>query len=486
MTALFPRNVVALTALALAILGPRGAGALGSAPASAPAAEASAAVVVSGQVEVRTDAGTFAPLPAGERPPSYKDIRAVSGMTALRFGDARVELAPGAVAVLQGRLEVQGAAGRKPAAKLLLRSGQLVATVPAGSLDQLLVLSGDNLVLVRAGGALAAAAGARSASRALHVVLYGGDAAYSAHGTWKPLTQGEVRRLAAPEPSTTRPTVAAPPWERDAAEASGGALALVTSDDARAPLRLRVGAVPAASGYVVEVARSEAFTETVARCELAAAGPVDTPPLPAGRYVARARALDAVGLPGAAGPTRPLRVLRVKLPPGSAVVGEAFTVPVGVPVVLDDPGGVELRRGKSPFEPAPAELVLDDDAPLRLVLRLVGDTATRSVLLTQRALRADVELGPKTAVWPFDPVTVSVLVHGPKPPGFEPRLTVRVNLAEVDATWRRDGDTWRTELEPRSPPGPWVVRVEAVDPQGGPLGRGFLEVVAASVPPRRR
>ena len=142
---------------------------------------------------------------------------------------------------------------------------------------------------------------------------------------------------------------------------------------------------------------------------------------------------------------------------------------------------LELRRENAGFLPAPSELVLDDDTPRRVVLRARGDASTLPILLTPRAISADVELGPKTAEWPLDPVKITVRVRGPVSPGFAPTLNVRVNRVLAAVTWKHAGDTWTTEVAPQAPPGPWVVRVEALDEQGAPLGRGFLEVIAASV-----
>lgn len=463
-----------LAALGAAIA-PAEASALGQRPA--PAADPGAPLVVAGTAETRLPGSAFRAIPRGERLPSHKELRAGDGPLVLRFGDAVVELAPGATLSLEGRLDVVGAVGRRPATKLFLRAGRLAVMVPTGSPDSVLVVSGDNLLLARAGARLSAVTGVRG-QRGMFVALDDGDAVYSSTGAWKPLTRGEVRHLATPDTSRTRPVVAAPAWDREEGPAGGGALGVVVAEGARASLHPRVAAVPGASGYVVEVARSETFAEIVARAEVPAPGPVELPPLAPGRYVARARAVDAVGLFGAAGVTRRLRVVRLELPAGSVPMDGAWAVPLGAPVRLDDPSDLEVRHAMAPFEPAPASFSLSDDAPERLVLRLRGDGATLPIVLAPRALQADVELGPKTAVWPDDPIRLRVSVRGPRPAGFEPRLVVRVNRDVVPVAWSRKGDAWTAELAPQKPPGPWVVRVEALDGDGASLGRGFLEVIA--------
>jgi hypothetical protein len=245
-------------------------------------------------------------------------------------------------------------------------------------------------------------------------------------------------------------------------------------------VRLRVGAVPGASAYVLEVARTEAFDDLCARSEARAPGLVESSPLPEGRYYARARAVDDDGFLGVASAPRRVRVARLELPPGAALGEEGLTLPLGAPVGLVDASDLEIRRELGRFEKAPPRLVLDDEAPRRVSLRLRGELDAVSLVLAPLDVSAEVDLGPKTAVWPIDPVSVTVRVRGPVPRTFEPRIIVRVNREEVHPTWQRDGDAWRAVLEPRQPPGPWVVRVEALGADGAPLGRGFLEVISAS------
>ena len=159
----------------------------------------------------------------------------------------------------------------------------------------------------------------------------------------------------------------------------------------------------------------------------------------------------------------------------------AWTSPRDRGALLDDPSGLELALGSRGFIHAPSEIGLSGQRSAFATLRLTGERASVPVRLTASTLHADVVVGPKTAIWPFDPIDIEVrLVDDQRlPPPTLRSSRSGVNLDETLVVWRRDGDVYRARLEPRSPPGPWVVRVEVADPYGSELGRGFVEVIAA-------
>jgi hypothetical protein len=99
--------------------------------------------------------------------------------------------------------------------------------------------------------------------------------------------------------------------------------------------------------------------------------------------------------------------------------------------------------------------------------------------LQRRALRADIEIGPKAARWPVDPVDITVTVRDPAglvdASAIVPTLHVLLGLTELPVIWARRGPVWTTRLAPRNV-GPTVVRVVAEDEFGNSLGRTFLEV----------
>ena len=94
-------------------------------------------------------------------------------------------------------------------------------------------------------------------------------------------------------------------------------------------------------------------------------------------------------------------------------------------------------------------------------------------------MTANIDLGPKTAVWPRDPVWISVRVESSSHAAvdYEPQVRVTVNLQEVPVVWQKGAGVMRGMVAPQGGNGPWVVRAEAKDGRGKELGFGALEVV---------
>jgi hypothetical protein len=125
-------------------------------------------------------------------------------------------------------------------------------------------------------------------------------------------------------------------------------------------------------------------------------------------------------------------------------------------------------------------VVMDAEPSHLFRFRLVGDPSSESsVELQRRALRADIEIGPKSARWPVDPVDITVTVRDPAglvdASAVTPKLRVLLGLTELPVPWNHRGPVWTARLAPRNV-GPTVVRVMAEDEFGNSLGRTFLEV----------
>jgi hypothetical protein len=303
----------------------------------------------------------------------------------------------------------------------------------------------------------------------------------AAQGVLKELPAGAmvVLRSGLPTPGAQAQTPG-PAWIAETGATSRGPLAIVHDDTTAVPFLLRFAQAPGASGYELEVAKDEAFTHLVTQRALGASETsVLTPPLEPGRYFARVRARAAGGLPGAAGPVRALRVTHLALPPGGSASGALVTVPRDRGVTLDDPEGLELATGSGGFFRALqtiGPITGTDSVSLRI--RIAGEPSFVPLTLAPHTVRAEVEIGPKLAHWPTDPVQIHVRLRNKSGASlqFEPINIVSVNLRKVPVTWTREGDSFRAVLAPIAEPGPWVVRVETTDPQGNELGRGFLEI----------
>jgi hypothetical protein len=285
------------------------------------------------------------------------------------------------------------------------------------------------------------------------------------------------------------PLPSAPAWAPESELAPSGALAVVTNESETTTLAVQFSPISGATGYLAEIAHDASFHDIVARREIAAAGSVvETPRVGPGRYYARVRARGRDGLPGRAGPTRELRVVRLALPPGATAEQTKFTLPAERRIAIDDPADLELAFGGKGFSRAPAEFGLAHGEACVMRLRIARARSSLALRLVPRTLQAAIEIGPKTAVWPFDPVDIVVRLEDRGRPVTEhdPKLSVRLNLEDIPVTWHHDGNVWRARVQPRVPPGPWVIRVEATDAYGSELGRGFLEVVGPPSSPNRR
>jgi hypothetical protein len=98
-------------------------------------------------------------------------------------------------------------------------------------------------------------------------------------------------------------------------------------------------------------------------------------------------------------------------------------------------------------------------------------------------LKAEVEIGPKTARWPGEAlqVTVKLFDHRGRPitDELKTKPQVFVNVGQLEPTWIHSGNTYSAKIAPVNGAGPWVVRVEVSDDFGDQAGRDFIELGSA-------
>lgn len=447
--------------------------------------------VVAGSGELRAAPAAWQPLLRGASLPARAEVRASRGFLKLCLAKgAVIELAPGSSAELLGEINVPVNGGSHVAALgVALREGE-VAVEPflsrwSGPLTRPLLVRGPGATqaLHLGGGLRARVVPAQGASPAALVVgAYLGDSLTSAGHDLRPLRAGHVVELRSGLPTGAVQSLSpAPTWLGDDGPRDPGPLAVVGSDEATAALAARFSPVPGAVGYEGEIARDAGFSDVVARLTLAASETTLTSPaLPPGRYFARLSARGAGGLRGLPGPQRALRVLRAALPAGGELAGGTAVLPPHRVLRLEDTEGLELARGAGPFGKAPSELGLDGgEQPVAARLRFAGEGGYLPLMLTRMAMTAAVDLGPKMALWPRDPVWITVRVESPShvTVDYEPTVRVTVNLQETAVSWTRSGGVLRGQVAPQGGNGPWVVRAEAKDGKGRELGFGALEVV---------
>jgi hypothetical protein len=283
--------------------------------------------------------------------------------------------------------------------------------------------------------------------------------------------------LASGYPSAPRDQVAAPEWKPG--EGCTAALGVVEPGNSS---NVGVCWTPRAeaASYVVELSRDESF----ANVELSETTTASSwsKSLPEGRYFVRTRTVDQDTLVSRTSPVRKLGVVSFVLPPGaSANLGaRTVVVPQGRAFALRDMTGLETALDGGIFVTVRGPIVMDGEASHRLRFRIIGDPSSESAIdLQRRALRADIEIGPKAARWPVDPVDITVTMRDPAglvdAAQIEPKLHVMLGLTELPVAWKHVGPVWTARLAPRNV-GPIVVRVIAEDEFGNTLGRTFLEV----------
>ncbi|RYZ08553.1 MAG: hypothetical protein EOO73_06765 [Myxococcales bacterium] len=208
------------------------------------------------------------------------------------------------------------------------------------------------------------------------------------------------------------------------------------------------------------------------------------PPLAPGRYEVQARAVDRFGVESVMSEPVTLRVIGAVLPEGARLSDGAILLGRAGRVKLIGAEGLEASYGKaSLFIPVPADVGLARGDSTLLRLREPGAKAELRIPMEPRTLRAEVEIGPKSARWPTDPlqVTVKLFDHRGRPivEALKTKPRVFVNVGQVEPSWTHSGNTYTAKVAPAAGTGPWVVRVEVSDDFGDSAGRDFIELGSA-------
>ncbi len=460
-----------------------------AAPAPAPTLKVDGAAIVRGAGHVR---------PSGSptwRETSTGDVL-TAGVTLHASDDEPLEMTlpdgvtialdPGAVVQWGHATKLPGEANKFVRGyHLLLEDGELEVRMPPGP-------RGEHAFLV------STRAGTLTDWRGqLHIMVHGdktaaaiyqGALVVGSNGQGFPVYDGAgivIRRGVDPEKTHGIP--ATPAWNAD-----HNPLALVPGQSG-APLDFNWSPVAGAASYRVEVASEPTMVRTVIRGSTNEAHFSAMEPAAGGRYWARVRAVGAEGIVGEWSTARPLRVVHYQVPEGAFVATDgAIVLPEGSTVGLSDGAGLEVAyegvRGFAASTPIPlywmavtGPLRLRDDAMIRIAhLRDNALNAETQLVLARRQLKADVNLEPKNARWPPDPIGVSIVLRDPSgriDTAHTPvTLEAMLNLTPLPVDWQRRGDTWTGRIAPHAIGGPSVIRVRVVDDRGTEIGGGFVEV----------
>jgi hypothetical protein len=266
-------------------------------------------------------------------------------------------------------------------------------------------------------------------------------------------------------------------------------LAVLRGDATQRP-SLAWRAVPRATGYKVEIASDERVVSTAT----VDAESLEMPALPSGRYLARVAAVGSDKMVGEPSAPLPFHIVRATLPAGAIVAPDgAVVLREGSTVTLDEHRGLELAVAEADdvasarsdaFAPHPAGL---GPTRKRVAVVRIRDTDTHAestMMLVRRELRARVELTPRLARWPSDPVTVNVTLKDPSgrvdPSKEAVAIDARIDGRPLALAWqetRGAGErSWSARIDPRTGAGPWLIDVQVKDAAGTILGESLLDV----------
>lgn len=354
------------------------------------------------------------------------------------------------VDLLSGRVEVDLPVSKHPAQAVLVRAPQRVSAVAKGG-HSVVIVNGPRVTVGAVTGEM--------------LVALGND--------WRPMPAGVIREFSRAT-YADHAVIASPK-----AQLSTPILLRV----AGTPTQAKAMATPVAHAHSYEfgIWRTQGSERTLLRRESTSETSLELGDLEPGNYGVSVRALEASGLESAESELVPLRVVAAELPEGAQLVDGGILLPPHQRVRLLGTEGVEISYGKaSHFVPAPNSIGLIRSQPTLVRLRAAGSTAELPLALDPKTVRADIQIGPRSAQWPNDSISVAIRVTDargrPLREAGSVKPTVSVNVTPVALDWKRRDNLLTTVVPRPSQPGPWVVRVEVADETGALVGREFLEV----------
>jgi hypothetical protein len=353
------------------------------------------------------------------------------------------------IKLTSGRVSVAIPESKTPKTAVLIQAPRKVSAVAKGG-QSLVITTADRITVAAVRGEMLAALG----------------------NDWKPLAAGLVRSFGGGV--TTEQAVPSAPRLR-----VDSSMLLALNGGASTQLHAQPSqniAYRQLSVYRVDGSKRSKLDEQEWRSDLQ-----QLPKLSPGRYEVSARAVDRFGVESPASEPLTLRVIGAQLPEGARLTGSSILLGRSGRVKLVGADGLEASYGRaSVFIPVPKDVGLARGESTLLRLREPGEKAELGIRLEPRTLKADIEIGPKTARWPGDAlsITVKLFDHNGRPviDELKTKPQVFVNVGHVEPTWTHTGNVYSAKVAPVSGEGPWVVRVQVNDDFGDQAGRDFIEL----------
>lgn len=239
--------------------------------------------------------------------------------------------------------------------------------------------------------------------------------------------------------------------------------------------------VPGAQAYTLTLYHMELNRELLRRSYRGREAPRDMLTMAPGHYQITVRATDKHGLPGAAGSVD-VRVVGIGTP-GTLIDDKGVVLlPPGAPLTLTHTSGLQMRLDDDrTWFPAVPSLMMRDDGRRDVHLQHPQSSDVVTIVARPRTLRANVQIGPRTALWPRDEVTIDVELVDGGDGGWARHVPVQIvahlGLSALKLDWTRAGNLLSTKVPAAKDAGPWVLRVAVFDEEGEELGRDVLEIV---------
>ena len=425
---------------------------------------------------------TFAQPTAASTPTPFQGSativggRNVAGANGARYrlpGDIRITLGPNAEAGIaaQPQMLALKSGKRTPTYSVFLSSGKVDVDVPDASGGAVAIAGpADVRVIVQRGHVATLAAGhdmyALSSKYPLLV---------SQKDRLSTLAPGVIRQFSRVTAPSDHPALEAPRW------LTGHQVRLAIPDAARVS-DLSWSAVAGAETYAVELWRSDDGQLVGEYAGKSTSIGQTVPPLTSGNYRFVVRATDRFGLPGLESLPLLIRIVGVDVPPGAQLKPDArIELAPTQTIQLNNADGLSLTRSRERVKrPASEPVGMVDGQPTPIMIHGDDASAPCMVWLLPGKTPVSAHAGPKWVIWPQQTVTLEVHwtdgLGNRLGPHVEPVVNVFVGIEPVDVTWEKQPEYWRAVLAPQPGHGPWVVRLEVRDQQGGLLARDFVEV----------
>jgi hypothetical protein len=356
------------------------------------------------------------------------------------------------IKLTSGRVSVSLPEAKNPKTAVLIQGPRKVSAVAKGG-QSLVICNSDRVTVAAVRGEMLAALG----------------------NDWKPLPSGIVRSFAAGT-ATEQPVPVAPKLSVDSS--------LLLALDGDASTLLRAQPSKDAAYRELSLFRVDGGKRSIVVDQEWRSDSQQLPQLVPGRYELLARTVDRFGVQSPSSDPVTVRVVGADLPEGARLNHGTILLGRAGRVKLIGADGLEASYGRaSLFIPVPKDVGLARGESTLLRLREPGKKEELGIKLEPRTLKADVEIGPKSARWPGEAlqVTVKLFDHHGKPitDELKNKPQVFVNVGQIDPTWTHSGNTYSAKIAPVNGTGPWVVRVEVSDDFGDQAGRDFIELGSA-------